>query len=147
MIYNYMCTHTSYSPYSGEGATVSRPYRYSHGSEQQFTEEAYTVAPAEMEEQMTYDPENGQSTFPIAVLMETARNEGLGNRSKVVDKFISCLAPPHLPPSPPFSPLPPSLLPDNRYQSQLTLCGLDKFGENGFTIKVLKQKLWVREHL
>ena len=100
-----MCTHTSYSPYSGEGATVSRPYRYSHGSEQQFTEEAYTVAPAEMEEQMTYDPENGQSTFPIAVLMETARNEGLGNRSKVVDKFISCLAPPHLPP---FSPLPSS---------------------------------------
>ena len=100
-----MCTHTSYSPYSGEGATVSRPYRYSHGSEQQFTEEAYTVAPAEMEEQMTYDPENGQSTFPIAVLMETARNEGLGNRSKIVDKFISCLAPPHLPPSP------PSLLP------------------------------------
>ena len=78
-VYNYMCTHTSYSPYSGEGATVSRPYRYSHGSEQQFTEEAYTVAPAEMEEQMTYDPENGQSTFPIAVLMETARNEGLGN--------------------------------------------------------------------
>ena len=74
-----MCTHTSYSPYSGEGATVSRPYRYPHGSEQQFTEEAYTVAPAEMEEQMTYDPENGQTTFPIAVLMETARNEGLGN--------------------------------------------------------------------
>ena len=78
-VYNYTCTHTSYSPYSGEGATVSRPYRYSHGSEQEFTEEAYTVAPAEMEEQMTYDPENGQSTFPIAVLMETARNEGLGN--------------------------------------------------------------------
>lgn len=30
------------------------------------------------EEQMTYDPENRQTTFPIAVLMETARNEGLG---------------------------------------------------------------------
>ena len=73
-----MRTHF-YSPYSGEGATVSRPYRYPHGSEQQFTEEAYTVAPVEMEEeQMTYDPENGQTTFPIAVLMETARNEGLG---------------------------------------------------------------------
>ena len=107
VIYNYTCTRTSYSPYSGEGATVSRPYRYSHGSEQQFTEEAYTVAPAEMEEQMTYDPENGQSTFPIAVLMETARNEGLGNRSKVVDKFISCLAPPTSPLSP-LSPLPSS---------------------------------------
>ena len=54
---------------------------------------------------------------------------------------LSAVLPPHLPP------LPPSLLPDNRYQSQLTLCGLDKFGENGFTVKVLKQKLWVREHL
>lgn len=46
----------------------------------------------------------------------------------------------------PLSPLFPLLL-DNRYQSQLTLCALDKFGENGFTIKVLKQKLWVREYL
>jgi len=35
------------------------------------------------------------------------------------------------------------LCPDNQYQSQLTLCTLDKFGSDGYTIKVLKQKLWV----
>jgi len=73
-----MCAPHFYNPYSGEGARVSRPYRYSHGSEQSFAEPAYTVAPAEMEEeQMSYDPENGLGAFPVAVLMETDRTEGM----------------------------------------------------------------------
>ena len=36
-----------------------------------------------------------------------------------------------------------SLIADTHYQCQLTVCTLDKFGDNGYTIKVLKQKLWV----
>lgn len=33
----------------------------------------------------------------------------------------------------------------SQYQNQLTLCSLDKSSDGGYTLKVLKQKLWVSQ--
>ncbi len=40
-------------------------------------ETGFTLAPGRMDEdQLTYDPENGQVNFPVAILMETDGVDG-----------------------------------------------------------------------
>ena len=57
----------------GSGLTRSPYCHFNRGSEVKFTGEDFPVSPGNMsEENLTYDPENGQDTFPIAILIETA---------------------------------------------------------------------------
>ena len=54
------------------GVVRSAYHHYRQGSEVKFTKEDFPVFPGDMsEENMTYDPENGHDTFPIAILIET----------------------------------------------------------------------------
>lgn len=70
-------THTSPSPHLSVGVRVSRPFHYSQGVEQQFVERSYSLAPGELdEERLSYNPEEGTDTFPVAILMETNGMEG-----------------------------------------------------------------------
>ena len=69
-------THT-HSPYSHPGTKISASFHHSSGSEQQFSEGGYTIAPGDLDEdQLSYDPENGQERFPIAILMESDGIDG-----------------------------------------------------------------------
>ena len=62
--------------YSGEGVGVSRSFHYSAGADQRFKEEHFTIRPDNFEDQLTYDPENEQRTFPVVILMETDNPQG-----------------------------------------------------------------------
>ena len=76
-------THT-HSLYSGEGVTVSQTFHYSAGCEQQFGETSFTIAPGQLqEEQLTFDPENGQDRFPVVILMEVDSTDGKSNTYNV----------------------------------------------------------------
>lgn len=55
---------------------VSRSFHYSSGCNQQFKEESFTIRPDEFEEELTYDPENDQMTFPVVIVMETDTPQG-----------------------------------------------------------------------
>lgn len=79
------------------------------------------------EDQLTYDPENGQCNFPVAILMETDGTDGRSRAPRAAKPISTWL----------FSTT------EGHYQSQLSICTLDKPLDNGYTIKVLKQKLWV----
>ena len=60
-----------YSP--GTGVTSSQHHLFSKGSEMNFKGRDFPLTPGELrEEDLSYDPENGQDTFPFAILMETA---------------------------------------------------------------------------
>jgi E3 ubiquitin-protein ligase MGRN1 len=90
----------------GSGLTRSAYHHHNRGSEVKFTGDDFPVSPGNMsEESLTFDPENGQDTFPIAILIETAD---------------VC-----------------------EYQSQLTLCTIDKSSDRGYNLKVARQKIWV----
>ena len=57
----------------GSGITRSTYHHHNRGSEVKFTGDDFPVSPGDMsEESLTYDPENGHDTFPIAILIETA---------------------------------------------------------------------------
>ena len=56
---------------------MSRSFHYSAGSEQVFKEEGFTIRPEEFGEELTYDPENEQRTFPVVILMETDNPQGM----------------------------------------------------------------------
>ena len=67
-------THT-YSPYLS--SRVSSTFQYPAGSEQRFSETGYTIAPGDLQEdQLSYDPENDQQKFPVAILLETNTGDG-----------------------------------------------------------------------
>ena len=55
---------------------MSRSFHYSAGSSQVFKEEGFTIRPEEFGEELTYDPENEQTTFPVVILMETDDPQG-----------------------------------------------------------------------
>ena len=65
-----------YRSYSGEGVSASRSFHYSAGSAQEFKEEGFTIRPADFEDELTYDPENEHTSFPVVVLMETDTPQG-----------------------------------------------------------------------
>ena len=69
---NCVCTRS----YSEEGVSVSRSFHYSAGSAQEFKEEGFTLRPADFEDELTYDPENEHTSFPVVILMETDTPQG-----------------------------------------------------------------------
>lgn len=70
-----------YSP--GSGVKSSQHHLFSKGSEVIFTGTNFPLSPGEMdEESLTYDPDNGHDTFPLAILMETA--DGMKSHSHTV---------------------------------------------------------------
>ena len=57
---------------NGSGVTGSHHHLFPRGSEQKFNGRDFPLSPGEMnEESLTYDPENGHDTFPLAILVET----------------------------------------------------------------------------
>lgn len=57
---------------------VSKTFQYSGGSDQQFKQTDYVVAPTEMdEEKLTYDPENDKHHFPLVILMQSREDRGM----------------------------------------------------------------------
>lgn len=60
---------------SEDGVSVSSPFKYEAGCEQQFAEEEYVIEPGSLLGD-GYDPANGHNTIPLAILMETDSQEG-----------------------------------------------------------------------
>ena len=67
---------------------MSRSIHYSAGSGQQFKEESFTIKPADFEEELSYDPENEHTSFPVVILMETDDPQG---KAHVVTCVMCCL--------------------------------------------------------
>ena len=74
-----------------------------------------------------YDPGNSQNTVPLAILMETDNHDGESCHTKQIGSkfFLICIAP------------------LSQKQALLSLCTIDSFGEDSFSIKIIKQKLLV----
>ena len=64
------------SSYRGVDVGVSRSFHYSSGAAQTFHEDGFKIKPDEFEDELTYDPENEQRTYPVVVLMETDNPQG-----------------------------------------------------------------------
>ena len=62
--------------YGEDGVTASRSFHYSSGSGQEFKEDGFTIRPADFEDELTYDPENENASFPVVILMETDTPQG-----------------------------------------------------------------------
>lgn len=115
----------------GSGVTSSRHYLFPRGSERNFTGEEFPLWPGRMsEEELGYDPESGQDTFPIAILMETA--DGMQVSTMCWPEFDTFMFPYLI-----------LWCSGSQYQNQLTLCTLDRSSDRGYTVKVLKQKVLV----
>ena len=57
----------------GSGVDISQHYLFSCGSEQTFNGRDFPLTPASMtEEELSYNPEEGQDEFPLAILLETS---------------------------------------------------------------------------
>ncbi len=70
--FNVNCFYLSSLNVSDEDVIISRTFRYSSGSDQQFQQSDYIVTPSDMDsDKLTYDPENDQHRFPLVILMQT----------------------------------------------------------------------------
>lgn len=115
---------TSCSPLISENTEdVPTVYKYDAGCEQQF--DGHVIRPGQLREE-GYDPVNGLHTIPVALLMETADPDG------------KCM---EIPSSSSYQCATAAL--ESQQQALLSLCTLDNFGEDSFSIKIIKQKLLV----
>ena len=129
--------------------SVSRSFHYSAGSAQEFKEEGFTLRPADFEDELTYDPENEHTSFPVVILMETDTpqgkqashilylalegvNDSLGDKYNLLHLFCSLSLSFSLP-----------VAPESQQQAHLSICNLDRANGNGYSIKTFKQKLVV----
>ena len=70
----------------GSGVQSSQHYLFPCGSEQSFNGRDFPLTPGQMrEEELRYNPEEGQDMFPIAIFMETSSGEEEWEHGRVVE--------------------------------------------------------------